>query len=343
MNNPLTLKEREDFMVKEIKKSGKGKKYDCIMGLSGGVDSSYLAHYATQELGLRVMAVHVDAGWNSEIAVNNIENIVKKLNIDLHTIVIDWEEMRDLQRAFFRASVPNCDIPQDHAFFAALYKESIKFKHKHVLTGGNMATESILPAYWGYDAMDKRHIMDIHRLYGEMKLKKFPTFNFFEKNVLFPFVYKFNVHRPLELLDYDKSKTKAFLKTEFNWKDYGGKHYESKFTQVFQAYYLPVKFGFDKRLAHLSSLIVSGQLDRDEALMEMEKPLYNEQELTQDLEYFIKKLGFSQGEWDVIMNDSLKTEHDYKNEIQWQNDFQKIKKYFFFPQIIRNKIKKMIS
>lgn len=311
-NEPLEL--RTQAMVSQIKAYGKGKEYDCIIGLSGGVDSSYLAYYATQKLGLRVMAVHVDGGWNSELAVNNIENIVKKLNIDLHTIVIDWEEIKDLQRAFFKSSLPNCDTPQDHAFFAALYKEAVKFNHKHVLTGGNMATESILPGYWGYDPMDYVHVKDVHKRFGEKKLKSYPFFTFWDKWIIYPLIHRFKVHRPLDYIDYNKNETKEFLKKELGWRDYGGKHYESKFTHFFQAHYLPEKFGFDKRRAHLSSLIVSGQLSRDEALAEIKQDLYSPVELENDQEYFLKKLGFSSQEWQKIMAQNPKTENDYKTE-----------------------------
>lgn len=316
MSNPLSLKERESLMVETIKADGLNHDYDCIMGISGGVDSSYLAYYATQELGLRVMAVHVDAGWNSELAVNNIENLVKNLNIDLHTIVIDWGEIRDLQRAFFLSSVPNVDIPQDHAFFAAMYKEAVKFKHKHVLNGGNMSTESILPTYWGYDAMDAIHLKDVHRKYGKVKLKKYPTFGPFEKLIIYPNFYNFQVHRPLEFINYNKQQAKEFLMNNLGWRDYGGKHYESKFTQFTQAHYLPAKFGFDKRRAHLSSLVISNQITREEALLEMNQPLYNEVQLDEDREYVTKKLGFSTSEWQKIMVAAPKTEHDYKNEIK---------------------------
>jgi len=301
-------------MVEQIKASGKGKEYDCIMGISGGVDSSYLAYYATKVLGLRVLLVHVDSGWNSELAVKNIENIVKKLNLDLHTLVIDWEEIRDLQRAFFRSSVPNCDIPQDHAFSAALYSEARKYGLKHVLNGGNMSTESILPQSWGYDASDWIHIQDIHKKFGEVKLKTYPHHTFFRRRILYPYILGMKVHMPLEYIPYHKENVKDFLKKEFGWKDYGGKHYESKFTQFFQAHYLPEKFGFDKRLAHLSSLIVSGQMTRDEALAEAQSPLYDPVQLVQDREYFIKKLGFTQNEWDDIMNTPPKTENDYKTQ-----------------------------
>ena len=301
-------------MVAVMKAAGKGKDYDCIMGISGGVDSSYLAYYATKVLGLRLLLVHVDTGWNSELAVKNIENIVKILKLDLHTLVVDWEEIRDLQRAFFKSSVPNCDIPQDHAFMAALYSEARKYGLKHILNGGNMSTESILPASWGYDAADWIHIKDIHNQFGEVKLKTYPRLKFFEKKVVYPYLYGLKVHRPLEYIEYNKAAVKEFLQKELGWRDYGGKHFESKFTQFFQAHYLPVKYNFDKRLAHYSSLIVSGQISRTEALEKMKEPLYDPVQLTEDREYFIKKLGFSKAQWEQIMQADPKSENDYKTE-----------------------------
>lgn len=308
--------DRTQRMVSLIKAAGKDKEYDCIMGISGGVDSSYLAYYATKVLGLRLLLVHVDTGWNSELAVKNIENIVKTLQLDLHTLVVDWEEIRDLQRAFFKSSVPNCDIPQDHAFIAALYSEAKKYGLKHILNGGNMSTESILPSSWGYDASDWVHIKDIHSRFGDVKLKKYPHINFFKHRILYPYFYGLKVHRPLEYIPYNKAEVKEFLKKEMGWKDYGGKHFESKFTQFFQAHYLPVKYGFDKRLAHLSSLIVSGQMSKEEALRQMQEPLYDATQLQEDRSYFIKKLGFSETEWEQIMQMPPKTEHDYANQLK---------------------------
>lgn len=332
-----------DEIVTEIKRDGKNKEYDCIMGLSGGVDSSYLAYYASKVLGLRLLVVHVDAGWNSELAVNNIENIVKNLKIDLHTIVIDWEEVRDLQRAFFKSSLPNCDTPQDHAFFAALYKEAVKINLKHVLTGGNMATESILPTFWGYSAMDWTHIKDVHKKYGEKKLKSFPRLKFYEKYITLPYIHGFKIHKPLEFINYNKVAAKKLLIEELGWRDYGGKHYESSFTKFFQAHYLPEKFGFDKRLAHLSSLIVSGQMSRDEALKEIREPLYEPYELVQEREFFIKKLGFNRDEWNNIMEMEPRTENDFKNDKKI-NELMRIIQYIIHsPSQIFKKINNRLS
>jgi N-acetyl sugar amidotransferase len=330
--------------VAKIKQDGKGKDYDCIMGISGGVDSSYLAYYATKILGLRVLLFHVDTGWNSELAVKNIENIVKILNLDLHTLVIDWPEMRDLQRSFFKSSVPNCDIPQDHSFIASMYNESKKYGLKHILNGGNMSTESILPTSWGYDASDWVHIKDIHDRFGEVKLKTYPHIDLFTKSIIYPFIIRLKVHSPLNYIEYNKAETKKFLIENLGWKDYGGKHYESKFTQFFQAHYLPEKFGFDKRLAHLSSLIVSGQMTKSEALVELEKPLYDADELIADKDYFIKKLNFSPPEWETIMKSAPKNETDYttnRSHRGWKYISKMLSVLYFTIGVSRKILKKV--
>lgn len=300
-------------MVAMLKKEGEGKEYDCIMGLSGGVDSSYLSYYATKILGLRPLVVHVDTGWNSELAVNNIQNIVQRLNLDLHTLVIDWDDIKDLQLAFFKSSIANLDVPQDHVFIASLYQEAKKYGIKYILNGGNMVTESILPNAWGYDASDAVHLKAIHKKFGSGKLKNYPIFNNFKKLIYYPFIAKMQTLRPLELMDYDKNKAKKLLIEELGWRDYGGKHYESVFTKFFQAHYLPHKFGFDKRKAHLSSLIVSGQMTREQALEELSHPLYDLRELQNDKEYFAKKLGISLDEFENIMNKKPSSYKDFDN------------------------------
>ncbi len=193
-----------DQLVGQLKMRGKGKTYDCIMGLSGGVDSSYLAWFAVKKLGLRPLVVHVDTGWNSELAVNNIQNIVQRLNLDMHTLVIDWGEIRDIQRAYFLSGIANLDVPQDHAFIASLYSEARKYGIKDILNGGNMQTESILPNAWGYDASDSISLKDIHKRFGTVKLRNYPTISLFENYFFYPFVHNMRVHRPLELIDYSK-------------------------------------------------------------------------------------------------------------------------------------------
>lgn len=300
-------------LVSSIKKRGQGKEYDCIMGLSGGVDSSYLAWFAVKELGLRPLVVHVDAGWNSELAVSNIQNIVQRLKLDLHTLVIDWDEIRDLQRAYFLAGIANLDVPQDHAFIASLYREARKFGIKDVLNGGNMQTESILPAAWGYDASDSVSLKAIHKRYGEKKLKSYPILTPFDRFFYYPYVLRMKVHRPLEFIDYSKEQAKRLLREEFGWRDYGGKHYESVFTKFFQAHYLPEKFGYDKRLAHLSSLIVSGQCTKNDAQCELNSPAYLPGELEEDRNYWLKKLGLSKEDYQRVMKAKPSFYTDFEN------------------------------
>jgi N-acetyl sugar amidotransferase len=287
-------------IIEKIKKEGAGKEYDCIIGLSGGVDSSFLVYQAKQ-WGLKPLAVHVDAGWNSELAVQNIENIVKKLDIDLFTCVIDWEEMRALQLAFLRSGVANQDIPQDHAFFAALYRFATQNNIRYVLSGSNLATEFILPSAWGYDAMDAHHIQSIYRRFGKGNLKKFPLVSFFKYYIHYPYIRRMKVVAPLNYMPYNKQEAIDILESELGWKYYGGKHYESRFTKFFQGYYLTKKFGYDKRKAHLSSLIVSGQMTREEALEEMKKDSYPLDQLEEDKEFLIKKLGLNEVEFDHLM------------------------------------------
>ena len=325
-----------DEIILQIQTDGKNKKYDCVIGLSGGVDSSYLAYilkvrYPT----LRILAIHIDGGWNSELAVHNIENIVKRLDIDLYTGVIPWEEMQDLQLAYFKSQLANQDVPQDHAFFATLYEVALKNDIKYFLSGGNLATESILPSFWGYDAMDSKQLKAIHKKFGTKRLKKYVTVSFFKRKVYYPYFLKFKIIRPLDYLPYNKDKSKEIIKQELDWRDYGGKHHESKFTKFFQAYWLPQKFGFDKRKAHLSSLIVSGQLNRKDALLELTKPLYEEKEIFDDKEYLAKKLGITLDEFNSIMNQPNKKFTDYPSNFHKERLFKKIIQKL---SLIKNKI-----
>ena len=314
-----------DEIISQIQMEGKNKKYDCVIGLSGGVDSSYLAYVLRNRYPkLRILAIHVDGGWNSELAVHNIENIVKRLGIDLYTGVIPWEEMQDLQLAYFKSQLANQDVPQDHAFFATLYDVAIKNGIKYFLSGGNLATESILPSSWGYDAMDSTQLKAIHRKFGNKKLKKYVTVSFFKRKIYYPYFLKFKIVRPLDYLPYIKDISKEIIKNELDWRDYGGKHHESKFTKFFQAYWLPQKFGFDKRKAHLSSMIVSGQLTREDAFLELSKPLYDERELSEDKEYLAKKLGITLYDFESIMNQPNKTFSDYPSNFHKERLFKKI-------------------
>lgn len=301
-----------DAVVERIKQAGRGHEYDCIMGLSGGVDSSYVA-YTAKKLGLRPLAVHFDSGWNSELAVNNIENIVTKLGIDLYTHVVEWEEMRDLQLAFFKASVANCDTPTDHAFPAVLYREAARHGIKFLLSGTNYATEFILPPAWGYSSSDKRQLMDISRRFGRVKLQQYPRIGFFAQYMWYPYVRRIKTVRLLNYLPYNKNEAKKTIAAELGWRDYGGKHYESVFTRFFQGYYLPVKFGFDKRRAHLASLINSGQMTREAALEELSHPTYDSALQQQDKEFVAKKLGVHTEELNALFAQPNRQYSDYKS------------------------------
>ncbi|MDD5585709.1 MAG: N-acetyl sugar amidotransferase [Alphaproteobacteria bacterium] len=309
-------KRRLAGIADKIRAYGKGREYDCIIGISGGVDSSYLLYVAKEIMGLRPLAVHVDAGWNSELAVRNIENLTKGLGIELFTHVIDWEEMRDLQLAYLKAALANQDVPQDHAFFAKLYEFAITNNIKYVLTGSNFATESILPSAWGYNAYDARQIRAIHRLYGKRPLKTFPLSGLFKVYIYYPYIRRMKVVKPLNFLSYNKDEAIRFLSEKFNWVYYGGKHFESRWTRFFQSYYLPVKFGYDKRRAHLASQIVSGQRTREESLRELEAPSYDAAALKDDMEYIAKKLEISAAEFERILKLPNKEYTDYPNS-QW--------------------------
>lgn len=322
IGTPAERKVKLDELVSTLKQKGQGKEYDCIMGLSGGVDSSYLTWFAVKKLALRPLVVHVDTGWNSELAVNNIQNIVQRLNLDLHTLVVDWEEIRDLQRSYFLSGIANLDVPQDHSFIAALYNEASNYGIKDVLNGGNMQTESILPNAWGYDASDAVSLKSIHKRFGRQKLKNYPTIGFFQRHLFYPHIYRMNVHRPLEYIEYDKHEAKALLMSELGWRDYGGKHYEFVFTKFFQAHYLPTKFGYDKRLAHLSSLIVSGQMTKAEAKEELKNPLYDPKELDEDRIYWVKKIGLTMEEYERVMAEKPRFYTDYDNSEKMRDNIR---------------------
>lgn len=310
--------------VARIKAQGRGRDYDCIMGLSGGVDSSYLA-VKVVEMGLRPLVVHVDGGWNSELATNNIEQLVRRLGLDLHTHVVDWEEMRDLQVAYLKAGVANQDVPQDHAFFAELLRTGRRHGIKYVLSGSNYATESILPSSWGYNAMDLTNLRAIHRAYGTRKLKAFPTVSFLEWYLVYPRLLGVKFVRPLNYMPYDKNAAKALLMAEYGWKDYGGKHYESRFTKFFQGHYLIERFGFDKRRAHLASLVVSGQATREQALEELKKPAYPEEDLAEDIDFIRKKLGLSKEQFDAVMQTERRKATDFKSDESKREALKKVR------------------
>lgn len=303
-------------VAEKIKLSSKSKanQYDIIIGLSGGVDSSYLAFYVKEELGLNPLAVHVDAGWNSELATKNIEDIVSALKIDLVTYVVNWDEMRDLQLAYFKAGVLNQDVPQDHMFMASLYKTAYEHNIKYFFAGHNYATESCLPSSWTTRGTDLVNLKDIHRRHGMIKLKTIPLSGFFKTNVFYPYIYGLKIMFPLNYLPYRKSDALKFLESKFNWRYYGGKHYESRFTKFFQSYYLIKKFGIDKRRAHFSSLILNGEMTREEALIELQQLPYNDTEVNNDIEYIAKKFKISVSEFNRILNSKPVDHNFYKSD-----------------------------
>jgi N-acetyl sugar amidotransferase len=309
-------------LVTRIKKEGEGKKYDSILGLSGGIDSSYLALKA-YEWKLRPLVVHVDAGWNSELAVANIEAILKHCDFDLHTHVVDWEEMRDLQLAYLRSGISNQDVPQDHIFFSTLRHFAASNHIRYFLSGGNLATEGIFPRSWLGSNLDSTNLKSIHRKYGRGKLKNYKTISFFEYYLWYPLVHKICEIRPLNYMPYDKSVALEELKEKIGYKPYKRKHGESLFTKFFQNYWLPEKFGFDKRKPHLSSLIASGQISRQSALDEMHKPLYDKHELEQDIAFFCKKLLITREEFDQLMEVPNSSYKDFPN---WDLRYKLVKK-----------------
>jgi N-acetyl sugar amidotransferase len=300
-------RQRLEALLAEIRQAGAGRRYDCVIGVSGGVDSTYVA-YEVKRLGLRPLAIHLDNGWDSELAVKNIENVLKRLNIDLHTKVLDWEEFRDLQLAFLRASTPDSEIPTDHAIVAELYRTAARIGVRHVVAGVNVRTESHLPRAWSQGHLDWRYIRSVQRLFGKRRLRTFPHLSLLDQ-------YRYRVtHRWVEILnylDYDKRRAKEILLRELGWRDYGGKHYESIYTRFYQGYILPRKFGFDKRRSHFSSLICSGQMSRSQALTELQGETYPSDLQEADRKYVAKKLGITEEEFKAIMDEPPKSYHDY--------------------------------
>lgn len=295
-------KEGEDFFkhkINQIKQVGKNKEYDCILGLSGGVDSSYLAYLAKQE-GLKPLVVHFDNGWNSELAVKNIENIVSILGFDLYTYVINWEEFRDLQLAYLKASVIDIEVLTDHAIAATLYKLAAKHKINYFLSGYNIVTEAILPKAWVFNKLDSVNIKAIHKQYGKVQLKTFPFLTPAKKRY-YSLALKIESVPLLNYIEYNKDKVKELLIDKLNWKDYGGKHYESVWTRFYQGYILPEKFKVDKRKAHLSTLICSGQITKEQALQALKEPIYDASQLALDKEFVIKKLNLTETSFNELM------------------------------------------
>lgn len=302
-------------IVDRIKKEGRGKDFDCIIGMSGGVDSSYLTYVAKEQLSLRPLVFHVDAGWNSQIAVNNIERLVDALGLDLYTSVIDWEEMRDLQLAYFKAGVPHIDTPQDHAFFATMYQFAEKHKVRHILTGANYSTECIRnPIEWMYYQSDATQLRDIHRKFGTRPLTTFPTTSILKHKIWLRYVRRIQVVRPLNYIPYLKADAMRLLEERFGWQPYPQKHFESRFTRFYESYWLPTKFGYDTRRVQYSSLIVTKQMTRDEALSQLEQPAYDKETIHHDLEFVATKLRITVAEIQGYLAAPNRTFRDYRSQ-----------------------------
>lgn len=288
------------ILINQIRLEGKNKKYDCITGVSGGVDSSYLV-YMAKKWGLRPLLVHFDNGWNTEIAVKNINNLVSHTGFDLYTLVVNWEEFRDLQKSYIKASVVDIEMPTDHAISGTLQKLAAKFNIKYILSGNNIVSEAILPSSWIFNKGDHINLLNIHRKFGNIPLKTYPIYGFKEE-YYFGVLKGIRTVKPLNYLDFNHEKARQEIITAFGWQEYGGKHYESYFTKFYQAYILPEKFKIDKRKAHLSNLIFSNQISKEQALKILNIPLYkDEHQKNREIEYVIKKLGFSLNEFEAIM------------------------------------------
>jgi N-acetyl sugar amidotransferase len=304
-------------LIHDIKNGSEGRKYDCVVGLSGGTDSSYVAYLAKKN-GLRVLAVHMDNGWNSPEAVQNIRNIAQILGIDYESYVLDWEEFKEIQLAFLNASVPEADTPTDIAILSCLHKVANKYGVKYIISGGNFATEGILPKHWHYNAKDLTYFKHIHKNFGKGKIKTFPTFGF-RSEMYYKLVKKIKMVYLLNYVPYDKTEAINLLETELNWKNYGGKHYESKYTGFIQSYYLFRKFNIDYRRATLSSQICAGAISREEALELLKTSPFKSDVVDREIEYIAKKLGITVDEMKQIIDLPPHWYNDYPNDEKWLN------------------------
>jgi N-acetyl sugar amidotransferase len=299
-------------LINDMKEAGKQRNYDCVVGLSGGVDSSYTAYICKQN-GLRVLAVHMDNGWNSDEAVSNIKNIAQKLKIDYESYVLNWDEFRDLQLSFLKASVPEAETPTDIALLAAIHKVALQYDIKYIISGGNFATEGILPKFWHYNAKDTRYLNYIQKKFGQKKLRSFPMFGFVQE-LYYKIVKRIKIVYLLNYIPYSKDDAMGLLKEKLEWRYYGGKHYESKYTGFIQSYYLFEKFGIDYRRATLATQICTGTISREHALKELEVLPYKNEVVKQEKEYIAKKLGISVQELERIIELPPRWYTDYPND-----------------------------
>lgn len=307
-------------VVEQILEDGKGRDFDCILGMSGGLDSSYLLHKSVKEFGLRPLVFHVDGGWNSDIAVSNIQSLVDGLNLDLYTEVINWNEMRDFQLAFFKSGVPHLDIPQDHAFIATLYNFADKHKIKYILNGGNISTECVRnPLEWLYYGTDMRQLRDIQDQFGTVPMQTYPFSSVLRHKFYLRYVRRIQVVKPLDWMPYTKEMARDTLSELYGWKPYPQKHFESRFTRFYEGYWLPERFGYDTRRVQFSSLILTGQMTREAALAALEKPAYDPETIDHEFDYIARKLGITSEELRGYFTMPRKTYADYKNQ-RWMFD-----------------------
>ena len=302
-------------IINKIKKDGKGKDFDCIIGMSGGIDSSYLTYIAKEKLDLRPLIFHVDAGWNSQIAVNNIEMLVDKLGLDLFTEVINWNEMRDLQLSYFKSGLPNIDTPQDHAFFAMMYKFAQKYNVKNILTGANYSTECIRnPIDWMYYQSDVVQLRDVQKRFGSIKLKTFPTTNILNHKIILPYIKNIRIFRPLNYIEYIKKDAVDLLSTKFGWQPYPQKHFESRFTKFYESYWLFERFGYDVRRVQFSSLILTNQMKRSDAIKILKNKPYDVENIKHDIEFVANKLQVSVNDISNFFNLPKKNYKNYRSQ-----------------------------
>lgn len=323
-------------IIEKIKTEGKGKDFDCILGLSGGVDSSYMLHIAVKEFGLRPLVFHVDGGWNSELAVHNIQMLVDKLGLDLYTEVINWEEMKDFQLAFFKSGVPHIDIPQDHAFVATLYNFAYKYNIKYILNGGNISTECVRnPMEFLYYGTDMAQINDIRKKFGTIKMDSYPFSSVLRHKFFLRYVKGVKVIKSLNYMPYIKSDALRLLENEYGWKPYPQKHFESRFTKFYEGYWLPERFGFDTRRVQFSSLILTGQMRREEALERLKKTAYNPETIDDEFNFIATKLGITSLELKEYFKMPKKFYWDYKNQEKLFNIGAKILKFIGVEKSIK--------
>jgi len=318
-------------IVEMVKAQGQGAEYDCVIGVSGGVDSSYVA-YLVKKLGLRPLAVHMDNGWDSELAVSNIEKFLRKLDIDLQTVVLDWEEFRDLQLAFLKASVSDAEVPTDHAIWAVLYQAAAVRNIRYIILGSSTETESLASGRWTYGIHDWKYIQSISGRFGTRPLRSFPHYSNLDK-IYYRFVKRIKVFSILDYISYNKAEAMGILENELEWRPYGGKHYESIYTRFFQGYILPRKFNMDKRKGHLSALVMSGQLRREDALAELRKPIYSGYMFEEDMEYVLKKFELTEGEFEDMMQLPNRTFRDYPNSLAMQDFIRRLRVMAFADKL----------